>query len=60
LGVVTVISRTATSRSDAPGHRDDPGPARNARTHNLLLTEVARRVVVERGFARQLLDIQVR
>ena len=32
----------------------------NARTHNLLLTEVARRVVVERGFARQLLDIQVR
>ena len=33
---------------------------RNARTHNLLLTEVARRVVVERGFARQLLDIQVR
>jgi GAF domain-containing protein len=33
---------------------------RNARGHNLLLGEVARRVVADRGFARQVLAVPVR
>jgi GAF domain-containing protein len=33
---------------------------RYARGHNLLLADVARRVVIERGFARQVLAVQVR
>ena len=33
---------------------------RHARGHNLRLTEVARQIVTERGFAREVLSIKVR
>jgi hypothetical protein len=33
---------------------------RHARSHNLLLVDVARGIVTERGFAREVLSIKVR
>lgn len=33
---------------------------RHARSHNLLLVDVARGIVTERGFAREVLSVKVR